>query len=653
MALSPTEEALIRQLLGQQAAILSLAGSEPTIMSKLSATKVTIPELPTAGTLAAGDLVVARQDVTDVKLTLATLKTFVTAGGSTIAFEDGTAALPSITNLGDEDTGFYFPAANAIGASTAGIARLRITPAGRLGVGTATPTALIEAAVTPSAGATDGISVLDLTTNRGAALYRAEVGHNYAGASGVGAILYSSDSLTLVADITGGSNPILFSTGNVIRMRVLGNGRVGIGTATPDALLTVNGVASFGDGSAGAPSIANLDDLNTGLFFPAADTVAVAVGGAEALRVSASGNVGIGDTTPTRKLDITVSPIAGADDGISIVDAVSTNSAALNRTEAGYNYAGVTGAVATVYSSNTLALIADSVGGSNPILFSAGNAERMRIQSTGAVGIGTATPDSRLSVNGQLSVTAGSASAPAFACFGDLNTGVHFPAVDTMALATGGVNRILMTASGTVGIGLSVPALPLQVAGDIGAYSTTGNVGLRFQTTSGSGREFSWISATTGNAVLYDHTASADRLVVNSSGQFGVGTAPAEQLHITGNFRIGSAVQATPSGAAPLYAARAWVNFNGTGAIAIRSSGNVSSITDNGTGDYTVNFAVAMPDANYAITAAAKEADTTSQSVSVVNPCPAGMTAASARIVTANATQTPTDMAIVCLALHR
>ena len=54
------------------------------------------------------------------------------------------------------------------------------------------------------------------------------------------------------------------------------------------------------------------------------------------------------------------------------------------------------------------------------------------------------------------------------------------------------------------------------------------------------------------------------------------------------------------TGNAPSYAARAWVNFNGTGTVAIRGNGNVSSITDNGVGDYTVNFAVALPDANYA-----------------------------------------------------
>ena len=47
------------------------------------------------------------------------------------------------------------------------------------------------------------------------------------------------------------------------------------------------------------------------------------------------------------------------------------------------------------------------------------------------------------------------------------------------------------------------------------------------------------------------------------------------------------------------FAAKAWVNFNGTGTVAIRESANVASITDNGTGLYTVNFTTAMSDANY------------------------------------------------------
>lgn len=51
------------------------------------------------------------------------------------------------------------------------------------------------------------------------------------------------------------------------------------------------------------------------------------------------------------------------------------------------------------------------------------------------------------------------------------------------------------------------------------------------------------------------------------------------------------------------FTARAWVNFNGTGTVAIRAAGNVSSITDNGTGDYTVNFTTAMVDLNFSVSA--------------------------------------------------
>ena len=55
------------------------------------------------------------------------------------------------------------------------------------------------------------------------------------------------------------------------------------------------------------------------------------------------------------------------------------------------------------------------------------------------------------------------------------------------------------------------------------------------------------------------------------------------------------------SGSAPIYAARAWVNFNGISTVSITGSGNVSSITDNGTGDYTINFSTALPDTSYAV----------------------------------------------------
>ena len=63
-----------------------------------------------------------------------------------------------------------------------------------------------------------------------------------------------------------------------------------------------------------------------------------------------------------------------------------------------------------------------------------------------------------------------------------------------------------------------------------------------------------------------------------------------------------------PSAGGTTYSARgiakAWVNFNGIGTVAIRDSENVGSITDNGTGDYTVNFSSAMGNANFSVCAA-------------------------------------------------
>lgn len=69
---------------------------------------------------------------------------------------------------------------------------------------------------------------------------------------------------------------------------------------------------------------------------------------------------------------------------------------------------------------------------------------------------------------------------------------------------------------------------------------------------------------------------------------------------------IDSAQIPTVSGTAPLYMCRAWVNFNGTGTVAIKASGNVTSISDNGTGSYAVNLTTAMPDVNYACVMATK-----------------------------------------------
>jgi hypothetical protein len=115
--------------------------------------------------------------------------------------------------------------------------------------------------------------------------------------------------------------------------------------------------------------------------------------------------------------------------------------------------------------------------------------------------------------------------------------------------------------------------------------------------TDGSGADYAYVQGfADGTAGTGDYPS---RIVFATTAD-GAGS-PTEQMRIdnAGNLKFNSGY----GSAATAYGCRAWVNFNGTGTVAIRASGNVSSITDNGTGDYTVNFTTAMPDANYSAVA--------------------------------------------------
>jgi len=100
--------------------------------------------------------------------------------------------------------------------------------------------------------------------------------------------------------------------------------------------------------------------------------------------------------------------------------------------------------------------------------------------------------------------------------------------------------------------------------------------------------------------------------------------------------------------------AKAWVNFNGTGTVAIRAQYNVSSITDNGNGDYTVNFTNALADANYFF-AGMGQYDTTGggdRRVGVARVSNA-IAAGSARIQSLDGGGTPSDFLVVAFAVFR
>jgi len=134
------------------------------------------------------------------------------------------------------------------------------------------------------------------------------------------------------------------------------------------------GVTSFADGSAGAPSITNTGDVNTGIFFPAADTIAFAEGGAEAMRIDSSGHVGIGTSSPN---------IANFGKAFTINDPASSNQIPAIELAYGSNTRGANIAVDNRSSSKVLAITA--VASDLSITFGTNNTERMRIDTTGAV----------------------------------------------------------------------------------------------------------------------------------------------------------------------------------------------------------------------------------------------------------------------------
>ena len=167
-------------------------------------------------------------------------------------------------------------------------------------------------------------------------------------------------------------------------------------------------------------------------------------------------------------------------------------------------------------------------------------------------------------MTGVLAVTAGTAALPGIAVSGDLNTGLVSPGADQLAITTGGTSRLAV----------STTAVSSTLAVDV----PLGAVGTPSLTFTGDLNTGFWSPAAD---TLAASTAGTERIRVSSTGNFSF------------NSGYGSAAVA--------YGCRAWVNFNGTGTVAIRASGNVSSITDNGVGDYTVNFTTAMVDGGYMV----------------------------------------------------
>ena len=235
-----------------------------------------------------------------------------------------------------------------------------------------------------------------------------------------------------------------------------------------------------------------------------------------AVTIDTSQNVGIGTTTPNSKLDVT------AASGVQIS---ATNGTIAQRV----GYCGY----GSVFSGSAT---------NHPYVLLVNDTERMRLDTSGNVGIGATTllnpgtPDAKT-----LTVSA-----------------TKYPQIFSIATTAAANNTTYRT-----------------IARDTGVYQ------IQLINDAGTSEQTAYEISRSANSVGYQRW-------------FG-GTTEAMRIDSSGNLLFNSGY----GSAATAYGCRAWVNFNGTGTVAIRASGNVSSITDNGTGDYTVNFTTAMPDANY------------------------------------------------------
>jgi hypothetical protein len=307
---------------------------------------------------------------------------------------------------------------------------------------------------------------------------------------------------------------------------------IGASSASTGAFSTLSatGVTTVQAGTVSAPAITTTGDTNTGIFFPAADTIAFTEGGVEAMRINSSGNLGIGTSSPQAKLH------------------VSNSSSGLLFSEDG-SKAVIIGTNAAGTVSQELFLRGD------PLTFTGsggGGAEHMRLNSDGNVGIGTSSPSTKLHVaggdlrlNDNFAIGWGGTGA---AIIGANNSLLRFD--------VNGSERMRIDSSGNVGIGITPSAWSvfkaLQVGtGTLASTTNTHNTSLAanayfdgsdwkyIASTDATeyrqnGGEHYWSTAVSGTAG--NNISWSERMRIDASGDVGIGnSSPANKLDVIGS----------------------------------------------------------------------------------------------------------------------
>lgn len=156
-------------------------------------------------------------------------------------------------------------------------------------------------------------------------------------------------------------------------------------------------------------------------------------------------------------------------------------------------------------------------------------------------------------------------------------------------------------------------------------------------------------NATNGLSFTSDNTGSLDIKTGTGAGTTAISISSSQNAMFAANLSFNSGY----GSAAVAYGCRAWVNFNGVTTATIRASGNVSSVTRNSTGDYTVNFTTAMPDVNYSGVVTAGDGATGASSINRYGNIGSYATGSCKAFTGLPGTSTMQDMTYVNIAIFR
>ena len=269
----------------------------------------------------------------------------------------------------------------------------------------------------------------------------------------------ATDDLVLISDTSDSGALNKMTVANLMKAEITGtiNSTAGTittlnsttGTITTGVIptLTSTTLITSGTGTASAPAIVPTGDTNTGIFFPAADTIAFSEGGTESMRIDSSGNVGIGTTSPSDILHVSKA------NGVSIFESTGVSSVGIRlRTN----------------STDRWQIGCPSASADLAIYTGAAATERLRIDSSGNVGIGDTTPEAKITVKSSTGpVLVAEATNLSQLVLGYNNTSVNYYDADTHIFRDSpdtGNERLRITSGGNVGIGKTNPTAKLSVS---------------------------------------------------------------------------------------------------------------------------------------------------------------------------------------------